>query len=30
MIPLVLIGGVVAILATVFLIWVASKSWGGR
>ena len=30
MIPLVLIGGVVAILATVFLIWVASKAWGGR
>lgn len=30
MIPLVLIGGVIAVIAVVFMIWVASKSWGGR
>lgn len=30
MIPLVLIGGVIAMIAVVFMIWAASKSWGGR
>jgi len=28
MIPLVIIGGVIAVIAVVFLIWAASKSWG--
>ena len=29
-IPLLLIGGVISVIAVVFLIWAASKYWGGR